>query len=257
LAKKVNFPLKIHLNVDTGIHRQGANLKELDLTIKKLNENKKIKIEGLMTHLADATNPKPFTTLDQLKKWNEALKIFKKYFSYGTFHFAATAGTHYLQYGESNLIRIGIGLYGFDNFLDKKEKWPLKPILSFWAKIVNLKEIKRGEKVGYNFLFQAENDLKIATLPCGYYEVIPKAIPNTGFVYFKDQPLRILGQINMNLLTVDISQVNQQLTLEDEIEIISSNPLKFNSFAYYANLFNVSIYEAMVGLAPNIKRIIK
>lgn len=257
LKRKISFSLKVHLKIDTGMHRQGMALEELIPAIKILKENPKIKIEGLMTHLADATNYQSSATFSQLKKWQEALKIFKQYFSRGAFHFAATAGTHYLNYAESNLIRIGLGLYGFDNFSREEEKWPLKPILSFKAKIVNLKEVKKGEGVGYNFYFYADKDLKIAILPCGYFEVIPRAISNSGFVYFRDQPLRILGRISMNQLIIDVSEVKEPLKLEDEIEVISDNPLKLNSLSAYSKFFNVSIYEVMVGLSPFIKRFIK
>lgn len=257
LQRKINFPLRVHLKVDTGMHRQGIVFEELESTIKKLQENPQIKVEGLMTHLADATNKNSQETFGQLKKYSIALKIFKKYFPQGIFHFAATAGTHYLHYAESNLIRIGLGLYGFDNFSQEEERWPLKPILSFKAKIVNLKELKKGEGVGYNFDFRAEKDMKIAILPCGYFEVIPRALSNLGFVYFQDQPLRILGRVSMNLLIVDVSDVSLPLKLEDELEVISNNPQKLNSFPYYAKLFGVSVYEAMVKLPPIVKRVIK
>jgi len=254
LKKQISFPLTVHLKVDTGLHRQGVAIPELETTIKKLSENKKIRIDGLLTHLADANNLDPTNTLVQMEKWNKAVEIFERYFSKAVLHFAATAGTRYLDKGKSNLIRLGIGLYGFENREDKL--LDLKPILSFKAKIVNIRDIKKGEGIGYNFLFRADRDMKIAILPCGYYEGLSWTLSQGGAVYFNNQPLRFLGRMSMNLAIVDISDVKEPLKLEDEVEVISTNPSRLNSVENYAKIATLSPYEFLVHLAPTIKRYI-
>jgi len=254
LKNEVDFPLMVHLKIDTGMRRQGIFLSDLEKTIKVLSENKHICVNGLMTHLADANIVASQPTFEQLKVWSEGVKIFRKYFPAGTLHFTATAGTRYLSYAESNLIRIGIGLYGYENREDKILN--LKPILSFWAKIVNIKEVKKGEGAGYNFTFKAEKDMKIAILPCGYYEGLDRALSNVGVVYYKNQPLRLIGRMSMNLAIVDISEVKEPLQIEDEIEVISSDPQKLNSAENYAKICGTTPYEIFVRLAPTIKRFI-
>ncbi|HOX21473.1 MAG TPA: alanine racemase [Candidatus Paceibacterota bacterium] len=255
LGKRINFPLEVHLKVDTGMHRHGLAILELEPAIEKLAENKKIRINGLMTHLADANNPEEKNTLAQLNEWGAAVKIFEKYFPQGTLHFAATAGTRYLNKAKSNLIRLGIGLYGHEN-RDDAATMNLKPVLSLFAKIVNLREIPKGEGVGYNFLFQADKNMKIAVIPCGYYEAVPKALGNSGFVYYRNTPLRLLGRTSMNLSIIDVSAVTEPLTLETEIEVISSNPVKLNSVENYAKISKLAPYEIYIHLAPTIKRYI-
>jgi len=255
LKNRINFPLEVHLKVDTGMHRQGLAILELESAIKKLAENKKIKINGLMTHLADANSFEEKNTLVQLKEWAAAVKIFEKYFPQAILHFAATAGTRYLDKAKSNLIRLGIGLYGHENREDAAIM-DLKPVLSLFAKIVNIREIPQGEGVGYNFLFQADRSMKIAVIPCGYYESVPKALSNIGFVYYKDTPLRLLGRTSMNLSIIDISSVQELLALETEIEVISVNPDKLNSVENYAKMAKLAPYEIYVHLAPTIKRYI-
>jgi len=254
LSRRINFPLTIHLKIDTGLHRQGMTIAELEPAVKKLSENNKIRIDGLLTHLADANNPYPADTLIQIEKWNEAVRIFEKYFPQAVLHFAATAGTRYLDKGKSNLIRLGIGLYGFENRQDKL--LDLKPILSFKAKIVNIRDIKKGEGVGYNFLFRADRDMKIAILPCGYYEGLPQILSQGGVVYFNNQSLRFLGKMSMNLAAVDISDVKEPLKLEDEVEVISTNSFRLNSIENYSKIAKLSPYEFLVRLAPTVKRYI-
>ncbi|MDP2855860.1 MAG: alanine racemase [bacterium] len=255
LKNRINFPLEVHLKIDTGMHRHGLAILELELAIKKLSENKKIKINGLMTHLAAANNPEEKNISAQLGEWSVAVKIFEKYFPKGVLHFAATAGTRYLDKAKSNLIRLGIGLYGHEN-RDDNAIMGLKPVLSLYAKIVNIREISAGDGVGYNFLFKADKNLRIAVIPCGYYEAVPKALSNIGFVYYKNTPLRLLGRTSMNLSIIDISSVKEPLRLETEIEVISNDPDKLNSAENYAKIAKMAPYEIYVHLAPTIKRYI-
>jgi alanine racemase len=253
----IDFNLSVHIKVDTGMNRQGVGIDELEEVINILRKNKRIKIDGMLSHLADADNPNPLDTLKQLSKWQTALFKYKKLISksdYSLFHFSNTAGLGYLSNQESNLIRVGIGLYGFDTTKDKRLN--LKPVLSFWAKIVNLKKVKAGEKIGYNFSFTAPKDMTIAVIPCGYYEGVPRALSNKGYFYFKDVPLPILGRVSMNLSVVDVSNVEKSLNLEDEVEVYSNNPAKKNSIDNVAKICNTIPYEVLARLAPTIRRVI-
>lgn len=252
--EKINFSLSIHLKVDTGLRRHGIMLDELEEAIGMILRNKNLKTEGLMTHLADAGSADSKITLEQLDVWKKSVAIFRKYFSGGLLHFAATAGTRYLDRAESNLIRIGIGLWGFGNREDLD--LDLKPVLSWKAKIVNIKELKAGEGAGYNFLFRAEKDLKIAVIPCGYYEGVPRVLTNKGFVYYENTPLRMIGRISMNLTIIDITDVYGHIKLEDEVTVISVDSQKLNSVFHYAKLAGRTSYEILVALAPTIRRVV-
>jgi alanine racemase len=250
--KKIDFSLRVHIKVDTGMHRHGVLLNQLKETINTLKNNKNIKIEGLLTHLADADNNNSDFTLKQLQNWKEALSIYKKHFSSGTFHFSATTGTSYLDKAESNLVRVGAALYGFDVTKDKKLN--LKPILSWVAKVVNIKDLKKGEVIGYNCTFQAERDMKIALVPCGYFEGVPRTSSNKGHMYFKNKPLKILGRVSMNLTALDVSGMD--IDLEDEIEVFSDNSQRLNSVENYAKICETSIHDILAQLAPTIKRVV-
>jgi len=253
LRAKINFPLLIHLKVDTGMHRQGIVLTELEETIRILLKNKNIKIDGLATHLADPSNRDQ--TDQQLTKWDQAVEIFHKYFQKGDLHFSASGGIDYLNQAPCNCLRLGIGLYGFN--VSENRQLALKPVLSFFAKIVNIKNIGRGEKVGYNFTYEAPREIKIAILPCGYYEGVPLELSNQGIVYFKDHPLKIIGRVSMNLTTIDITDLDSSVSLEDEIEVISSNPERLNSVENIAKICETIPYEILIHLDKSLKRYVK
>lgn len=257
LQASADFSLRVHIKVDTGMNRQGIAMDELPHVLKVLSANRHIKIEGMLSHLADADGPTGIYTQEQVRQWKIATDLYRKFVGHnrGVFHFAATAGTRYVSVAENNLMRIGIGMYGFDTTQD--QRLGVKPILSFWAKIANIKNLKAGGKVGYNFTFTAPKDMKIAVIPCGYYEGVPRALSNKGHFYFNGTPLPILGRVSMNLTVVDISDVREPIHVEDEVEVYSTNPKQLNFIGHVAELCETIPYEILVRLAPTVKRVVK
>lgn len=256
LSQKINFPLTVHIKIDTGLHRQGISLKELITTIEILKRNPYLKIQGLMSHLAEPTNNKNLS-IKQLECWKEGVAIYKRMipdYQSHFFHLLATAGINYFSQIENNLARIGIGIYGFDTTTEKNLS--VKPVLSLFAKIVNIKTVKKGEGVGYGFSWIANKDTKIAVIPCGYYEGVPRYLSNVGYFYYQDKPLKIIGRVSMNLTIIDISEINN-LQLEDEVEVFSTDPQKLNSFNNVADIGKTIPYEVLVHLSPQIKRVVK
>ena len=254
LSKTVDFPLTVHLKVDTGMNRQGVVMEDLYDAIDSLLKNKKIVVSGLASHLADADSYQGEKTSEQIRTWKTAVAVFKKFELKGSFHFSATAGVKFLNSAESNLIRAGIGIYGFDTTQDKCLK--VKPVLSFWAKLVNIKKVKAGDAVGYNFTWTAKKDTWLGVLPCGYYEGIPGALSNQGYVYWKETPLKIVGRVSMNLTTVDITPVKDEIKIENRLEVFSDDAEKLNSVSNVAKACGTIPYEILVRLAPTIRRVV-
>ena len=255
LKNSVHFPLNVHIKVDTGMNRQGVEISQLEEIIKILLDNHFIKIDGLLSHLADADSPDEQPTHQQIEKWSRAINVFKKIIGSGIFHLSASSGVSYLSAFESNLIRVGIGLYGFDT--TPKKEMNLKPVLSMFAKVVNLKRVLTGEKIGYNFTHKAERETKIAVVPCGYYEGVNRLLSNRGYFYFKNQPLKILGRVSMNLTTIDVSSIEKLISIEDEVEVFSSGSTKENSIENVAKICQTIPYEIVSKIPSGIKRVIK
>lgn len=257
LARTIRFPLRVHIKVDTGMNRQGVNVGELRRVFEVFCKHRTIRVEGMLSHLADADNiMSGADTIGQLSLWKTAITIFRDYVPKGgMLHFAATAGSKFSNVAYNNMIRAGIGLYGFDVTGDRR--LGVLPILSFYAKVVHIKHIKAGDRVGYNFTYSAPRDMTLAVIPCGYYEGIPRSLSNTGVVYYQNVPLPIVGRVSMNVTVVDATMVRDRIKIEDEIEVFSSDPSHSNSIARVADLAGTIPYEILVRLAPGIRRIIE
>ena len=219
-AKKVNKKAKIHLKIDTGMHRQGILLKELNDFLLELKKYEFIQLQGLMTHFssADENKQKEFT-LTQIKTFNAVKKeILKQGFSLDFCHCANSAGTILqnefpLINKECNLYRFGISLYGLwpssDVAKEMSHKINLKPVMKFVSLIIQIKEIKKGSFIGYGNTFCAQKKMRIALIPAGYFEGIFRNLSSNGEVEICQKKAKILGRVSMNLTVVDISNIPQ------------------------------------------------
>lgn len=243
----------IHLKVNTGMNRQGMEIKDLRDMIYDLKKYKKLEVEGLMSHLAGVDDKK------QIKKFEEALKIVEEgglKIKYA--HLAATNGVGKIKNLKINAVRLGIGLYGINN-LEKQDKYfkkleKLKPVLSFKSCLTTLRTIKKGEKVGYGGTWQAKKDTNIGVIPVGYNEGLDRRLSNKGLVKYKDRFYPIIGRICMNLAMVDLGNIRAKLF--DEVEIVSNNPKNKNSIINMAKQCETIPYDLLVKINYSVRRVI-
>ncbi|PJC70062.1 MAG: alanine racemase [Candidatus Tagabacteria bacterium CG_4_8_14_3_um_filter_41_8] len=252
------FP-RIHLKIDTGMHRQGFSPKELPSAlnlIKKL-KNKTV-AEGIYTHFAAAKNPSfPADTLGQLRLFDAAVNTVKKAGFNPIRHASATSGTIIFPQAHYDLVRVGIGLYGL---------WPskevqaafgaqikLKPILLWKAVIGEIKKAARGERIGYDFTETLSRPTTIAVIPIGYWHGFPRALSGIGRVLIKNKPAKVLGRVSMDMISVDVSGIKAKIG--DEAILIGKDGKNTVSADDIADLCSTSSYEIISRLNPLIKRI--
>lgn len=246
---------KIHIFVDTGMHREGVPLGELAELIeraKALNLN----IEGVMSHLAMADKPNHDDTKNQVRNFLQTQEICK---SKGvnpvwTHLGASSCILNYEDYPDyiGNAARTGIQLYGID---PENKNVDLKPALQLISTVVQIKDLKKDDKVGYDFTFTAQNDQKIAVLPIGYNDGINRRLSNKGHVLINTTFCPILGRVSMNLCVVDVSKVSN-VKVGDEVVVYSQNPKHRNSISNSALLCETIAYELLVYLHTSTKRIL-
>lgn len=251
LSEKINKSILIQLKIDTGMHRQGILIEEIDEAIKIIKSNKKINLEGICSHLSDADNKDNIYTYSQIEKWNKIVNIFKNNFSNLKYwHISATAGHAYKE-ARANLIRLGIGLYGITEVNNLK----LKPVLEMKTVITGIKKINKGEFIGYNNTFTAERDMRIATIPVGYNEGVDRRLSNIGYVKIREKFCSIIGRVSMNITTIDVSEI-QDIKIGDEVIVISSKKLDQNSIENIAKKCSTIPYEISVHIPQHLKRIV-
>lgn len=230
----------------------------------------------------------------QLAVWRDAVAMYRAMVgsvdAYA-FHIGASSGTPFMYDGgavrggdfdggaagvasgaasgaaESNLLRIGIGVYGIDVTTNRmlgthdgamgehRGVRGVRPVLSLWAKIVGLKRLQAGDCVGYGFTFQAAAPMTVVVLPLGYYEALPRRLSNIGCVRIRGHVCPIVGRVSMNLTVVDVTPIADQLALEDDVEVLSADSTQPNSVENVARACDMVPYEILVKLAAGIKRV--
>lgn len=252
---------KIHLFVNSGMNREG--IKDLNTF---LIENKdllpKVEVVGFCSHLAAAEDDNSDSTSKQLENFLINLDILKRNgFKPRWVHLGNSAAIFSLKNRELTAFRSGIALYGYNPFSKESAFFnkadSLLPALRLTSTIVSIQELKIGDQVSYNGTYIADSNKKVAVIPFGYYEGLPRSLSNRGelaFVNNKDKEyLKIAGRICMNLSCLES---NNLLKVGDLIEIISWNKDDKNSLSNLAALANVITYELLVGLQSNIRKIV-
>ncbi len=252
--------VRIHAELNTGMNRLGLQPDELDEYLDTLKQFPSLKLEGIMSHLADADNEIDNRfTLQQVETFNKSVRhILDKGFEPRFIHLAQTAGSTKAVSEYTNAIRMGIGLYGLNPLAVNDAKYPelvdLQPVLEFKSTIIKVIGLKKGDRVSYNGIFTAREDMKIGVLPLGYYEGIPRALSNAGTVLYNGRPLKIVGRVCMNHTMIDLEDTDAKVG--SEIKVISSNsdePNSVNKICREHNLFN---YSFATGLASATRRVI-
>lgn len=250
ISKLLRTPQRFHLKFNTGMNRRGIDVKELESVLALLTNNHNILVDGVFSHFADADNTDEAASLKQIESWNNLVNIFKvKMPNVTKYHMSATSGVKLYERINASHLRLGLGMYGFD----PNNKIELSPVMQVVSKVTQIRNIKKGEGVGYNFTFIAEKDMQIATVPFGYYEGFPRGLSNFGYVKIKDVYCPIIGRVSMNVITIDVSNV-QNIKEGDGVILISNNKDDRNSIPNIAKICNTIPYEILVKINGDLKR---
>ncbi len=261
---KLSKPLKIHIKVDTGMHRQGFLISDMPKVLSRLTVNRftlNASVEGLFTHFASAKNPSfPKDTQSQIDEFKKWVMAFTECGITPIVHAAASAGTLLFPESHFDMVRIGIGLYGqwpekaVRSFL--QSRMTLKPALVWKSLIAETKKLPKGSKIGYDLTETLSKDSTIAVVPIGYWHGYPRALSSVGHVVVKGNEVRVLGRVSMDMLTIDITGI-PSVSVGDEVTILDNDDASLVSAEGISGLIDASWYELLTRLNPLIKRIYK
>lgn len=208
--------LKVHVKINTGMNRLGiANIDEFKKTIDLLWKNS-IVVEGVYSHIFNASDA--YDTNAQFDKYQEIIGDIDKS-RIPIFHISASPSlVSYKKLDFVNGCRLGVIMYGFTSDKDLN----LKSTFSLHSRVIQINNLKKGDKVGYNGIYVAEGNEKIAVVSIGYADGVIRK--NTGRdVYINDKRFPIVGNICMDMLFVKIDdsvKVNDEVVLLKDIEHI-------------------------------------
>ncbi|SDR72369.1 alanine racemase [Formosa sp. Hel1_31_208] len=245
--KQSNYP--VHIKFNTGLNRLGFSYNDVYSITTKLHETNVVKVKSLFSHLAasEDLNEKEFT-LQQINSFKEIAHRFSKKLGYQPMlHLTNTSGI--INYPEAHLdmVRAGIGLYGFGNAseIDKH----LIPIASLKSVISQIHNIKKGETVGYNRAYESGGYEKTATIPIGHADGIGRQYGNQkGFVTINNQRAPIIGNVCMDMIMVNITGIDCHEG--DEVIIFGQDP----NASQFAETGNTISYEIITAISQRVKR---
>ena len=213
LLDKQGYDVMTHIKVDTGMHRLGFDAKDIE-KISAVFSMKHIKVSGIYTHLcaADSVDEKDifFTNVQIESFYNLLNQLKEKGITIPKIHIQSSYGL--LNYPElkCDYVRVGVSLYGVLSSPNDRTKLhlDLRPVLSLKSRVILLREIKKGESVGYSRSFVANRDSLIALLPVGYEDGYPRNLScGKSYVLINGHQAPVVGKICMDQLAVDVTDI--------------------------------------------------
>jgi len=249
-----NFP--IHLKVDTGMGRLGLIPAEIPRFIRDFRRLKNLRIEGILTHLSEATDP--VFTRSQRREFQKALRLFLDagYHPFYT-HSSNSAAVILRRSGGDNLVRTGLALYGA--YPEKRLAKPglsLKPVLTWKTRIQQIKKIPPGYRVGYGKMFLNRSARAVAILPVGYADGYSRSLSNRGEVLVRGKRAPVIGSVCMDLTMVEVGRI-PSARAGDEVTLLGRDgreEIRAEEMAAWAGTIPYEIFTSISGRVSRVYR---
>ena len=249
LALPEAHPLNVHIKLDTGMHRLGFAKDELPELIRRIQANSMLNVKSVFSHLATADNPaEDAFTLGQIHNFEEGSQMIVEAFPHALRHILNTAGISRFPQYQFDMVRLGIGLYGVPTC--EADKGLLQPVVSLKTTINQIKHIPAGDSIGYNRHGHAEHDMRIGIVPIGYADGLSRLLGNgNGTFYVQNTPVKIVGDICMDMCMLDLTDVEAQ---EGDTVVIFDAEHDINDIAKACQTIP---YEIMTRVSQRVKRV--
>ena len=247
--KGIQRKYPIHLKIETGMHRLGFKENEIEELLEILKKYN-VKVASIFSHLSSSDIPEEREyTMYQIETFKRISEKIISGLDYRPLrHILNSSGiTNYTDY-QFDMVRIGIGMIGISPTPEIKSQ--LQNAVTFKTVISQISEVKKGDSIGYSRKYKAEKDTRIATIPVGYADGIPRLIGNkNGFVSIHKQKVPIVGNICMDMLMVDLEKLPAKDG--DKVIIFNENP-SLEEFSKYCKTIP---YEVLTSISRRVKRI--
>ncbi len=247
---KESNPVKIHIKLDTGMKRLGFEENDLPELKTRIANSGLIKVQSVFSHLAssDNTHSNQFTHTQFNRFMAMCNELETSCGEPLIKHILNSAGiTRFPEY-QLDMVRLGLGLYGFSPVPEEEDK--LQNIHKLKTSITQIKQISKGESVGYDQAFVAESDITIATIAIGYADGIHRYLSNGNYEMFVNgKPAPVVGRVCMDMLMLNISGIDCQ---EGDEVVVFENQKHIRKIAQKGQTIP---YEILTGISQRVKRV--
>ncbi len=238
----------VHLKFNSGMNRLGISVGELEECIEILGSSPQIRVEGLLSHFAAGESPRSPLSRSQVKTFRELVKRFHAAgFRPKFIHMENSAGLASGLFPEGNLARVGIHLYGLDD-------QTLDPVARWTAQVYQVRELKKGDTVGYGPRFRARKKMRMAVLGVGYADGYRRALSNRAHVLLNGKRCPVIGTISMDLTTVDVSGV-PSVSPRDRAVLLGKDGRERITAEELARHARSISYEILTGISARVPRV--
>ena len=265
LAVRLRKNIRLHVKVETGTWRQGVDPKDLGAFVRDIRKRPGLVVEGLSSHFA---NIEDTTKHDYPRRQLEVYRSACRELEAGgprvpLKHMSCTASTILFPEPEFNLARVGIGLYGLwpsketylSCLLDKKEPLSLEPVLSWKARIAQIKRVPAGAYIGYGCTYRTSRPTALAVVPVGYFDGYDRGLSNAAHILVKGRRAPVRGRVAMDFFMADITDI-PGVKLEDELTLLGADGRERIAAEDLASLAGTIGYEILARINPLIPRVI-
>jgi alanine racemase len=238
----------IHIKLDTGMHRFGFDTGELPFLTEKLNKQQGVIVKSVFSHLAGSDSPllDEFTQL-QIDRFRHEAALLEQSLAYPIMkHILNSAGIERFPEAQMDMVRLGIGLYG----ISAVDTNALRPVAALKTRILQIRDVKQDETVGYNRNGVLKQNSRIACLPIGYADGLDRRLGNgNASVLVKGKQCPLVGNICMDVCMADITGVDAE---EGDEAIVFGEGITISDLA---SRLQTIPYEILTSVSPRVKRI--
>ena len=251
-AVAADRPIDVHLKVDTGMGRLGVPLGELSEFLRELRRFPSIRIAGLMTHLSTA-DADPDYVAEQIAGFAHAQGLVRRFgHEPAVLHAANSAACFRHPETHFDWVRPGLALYGYPG-ADTIDA-PLRPAMRWRTEVLRVRMLEPGDSAGYGRSFRAASKMLLATIPVGYGDGLLRSASNRGHVLIRGARCPIVGNIAMDLTTIDVSDV-PDVAIGDEALLLGEQDGAVLDARDLAMAAGTIPYEVLTNVSRRVPRV--
>ncbi len=249
-------PVSIHIKLDTGLQRAGVPAHDALDFVRALEKFPSLRVQGLLTHFAAADEADKVPTYKQMECFSAAARALDNAgYRIPIHHTANTGALLDLPETHLNLVRTGIGIYGYYPSDAVSRPIALIPALRLLSRVTRIHDVPEGCGVGYGFEHRCAHASRIALSPLGYGDGLPRTLGNSrGRVIIRGQLAPIVGRVSMDQITIDVTEI-PDVQMGDDVTVIGTDGIETQTADDVAAMAGTISYDILTGLLPRVPRV--
>ncbi|MFF1878785.1 alanine racemase [Leifsonia sp. NPDC058230] len=255
-ARALGITARVHLEIDTGLSRSGADPGSWERLCRAAAEHERfgaVRVVGIWSHLARANESHPSATASAVDAFTDAAVVAAEAgLTPEVLHLASSGAALAHPSTRFSLVRVGQALFGVQP-VDGRH-YPLRPVLRLTSRVVQLRRVPAGTSVSYGGGYRTATETTLALIPLGYADGIPRLAGDRAEVMLRGRRCRVVGRVSMDQLIVDAGPVSSDVAEGDEVVLIGDPDAGEPGLAEWAHWAETIPQEIMTGFGPRVQR---